>query len=347
MRQLAVVMVVSTLHTSGALAQLCPGDSYAGGDAYVLQTGNCQLNASAGFNLNHSSHHTACTGIVRIDGYVGSGCGFGGQNQIATNSGPHSVHRDRTCNYSTTSNYRVSATFRFNSQVVGSDTHTAWATCGGGTPQCNPCAEPGYVPPDQASCAAHLADACGCCPDPSPLLIDLSADGIEMSSAEDGALFDINGRKSMFWLGWPLSADDAWLALDRNNNGLIDDGSELFGNTRMLQSGTNARHGYEVLAELDANSDGVVDTHDPDFGRLVLWGDSNRDGVCAPLELVPVFAAGIRALSLKFVESGEVDKHGNRFALQAPVTSSKPKLNLSTVDVFPIWLKPETSEPQP
>jgi hypothetical protein len=83
----------------------------------------------------------------------------------------------------------------------------------------------------------------------------------------------------MFWLGWPEGPDDAWLAMDRNGNGIIDDGSELFGNTRNLRSGINAKHGYEVLAELDDNLDGKIDEADPAFRALLLWGDANRNGV--------------------------------------------------------------------
>jgi hypothetical protein len=70
---------------------------------------------------------------------------------------------------------------------------------------------------------------------------------------------------------WPSAP---WLALDRDGNGTIDSGAELFGNHTLLADGRLARGGFESLAALDANRDGVIDDADPDFAKLVLWGDA-------------------------------------------------------------------------
>jgi len=199
---------------------------------------------------------------------------------------------------------------------------------------CNPCT-PGYVV--GGDCAPHLQDRCGCCPEPSPLIIDRTGDGLHFSNAEDGALLDINGYGAMFWLGWPTTADDAWLAYDRNHNGIIDNGSELFGNTRRLASGRNAENGYEVLAELDENRDGVVDIKDPAYPSLLLWGDANRNGVSEPKELIPLEAAGIKKLGVEYIPSDKVDAAGNRLRFFASDGSS--------VDVFPIWRPPDSVGP--
>jgi hypothetical protein len=168
--------------------------------------------------------------------------------------------------YLCSTQYQTRGSHYFNSNLFETKLgNLAQGGCGG--PGCNQCS-PGYV--EGGSCALNQQDGCGCCPDTSPLVVDRSGNGLEFSNAEEGALFDVNGHGSMFWLGWPTSSDDAWLALDRNGNGIIDSGAELFGNTRVLRSGVNAKNGYEVLAELDDNGDAIIDSRDAVFSRLLL-----------------------------------------------------------------------------
>ena len=97
-----------------------------------------------------------------------------------------------------------------------------------------------------------------------PLVLDMGDEGISLSAAGSGAYFDINadGRKdSTAW----VQGSSAFLALDRNNNGQIDDGSELFGD----QNG--AAHGFEELAHYDSNGDNVIDRRDPVFQALKIY----------------------------------------------------------------------------
>lgn len=80
---------------------------------------------------------------------------------------------------------------------------------------------------------------------------------------------------------WP-SAATPWIALDRDGDGAITSGAELFGDAT---AGVDARNGFEALASLDANHDGVIDRRDPAFAKLVLWSDRDGDRRSSPSEL--------------------------------------------------------------
>ena len=92
----------------------------------------------------------------------------------------------------------------------------------------------------------------------SPIILDLNGNGVETKSKENGVYFDHDGDGFAQKTGW-VGADDALLVWDRNGNGLIDDGSELFGNNFILSNGKMAANGFEALKEFDANGDGIVD----------------------------------------------------------------------------------------
>ncbi|AYQ55844.1 hypothetical protein MS2017_0083 [Bathymodiolus thermophilus thioautotrophic gill symbiont] len=111
-----------------------------------------------------------------------------------------------------------------------------------------------------------------------PLAFDLDGDGIEIVPIKNGVMFDHNSdgiKTKSAWLG----EDDAWLALDKNGNGAIDNGSELFGDSTILSNGNKAKNGIEALADLDSNHDGIINNEDEQFKNLRLWQDVNQDGV--------------------------------------------------------------------
>lgn len=208
--------------------------------------------------------------------------------------------------------------------------------CDGGEESCQ--CEPGYVGPpgNWGNCDEGAGtDACGCCQEATPIIVDLGRDGIRMSSALDGAMFDINGLGRVFWVGWPADSGDAWLALDRNGNGRIDSGAELFGNATILSNGRAAADGYRALAELDSNGDGGVSSNDFRFTELVLWIDANRNGIGEAAELVPISNTGIVFLSTDARESRKHDRWGNLFKYRAKVIWQDGKQDFS-YDVFPV-----------
>ena len=112
----------------------------------------------------------------------------------------------------------------------------------------------------------------------SPLAIDLDGDGVETVSVDNGVYFDHDGNGFAEKTGW-ISSDDALLVRDINGNGQIDDGSELFGDQTILSNGEKAANGFEALADLDSNHDGVFDGDDEAFGEIKVWQDLNQNGV--------------------------------------------------------------------
>ena len=126
-------------------------------------------------------------------------------------------------------------------------------------------------------------------------------------------MFDIAGTGIKQSVGW-VKADDGFLVLDRNGNGSIDSGTELFGDATRLANGQKAVDGFAALAELDANHDGRVDAADASFTSLRVWRDLNQDGVSQTAELATLASLGIAALNVGDTSHSTVLANGNRIA---------------------------------
>ncbi len=116
---------------------------------------------------------------------------------------------------------------------------------------------------------------------------------------------------------WP-STRAPWLARDLDGNGVIDSGAELFGSNTVLPDGRLARDGFEALAALDANGDGVLDERDPAFASLLLWFDANGDRISSPDELVPL-SRWISSIALHARAERRCDDRGNCEILRSPM----------------------------
>lgn len=165
----------------------------------------------------------------------------------------------------------------------------------------------------------------------SPILIDVNGDGFRLSDAPNGVAFDLTADGVPEQLGWTRpGTDDGWLVLDRNNNGVIDDGTELFGNYSpqpQPRPGV-AKNGFLALAEYDkpengGNSDGVISRRDQIFRDLRIWQDNNHNGFSELHELRELEDVGLRKISLDYSESNRVDQHGNRFKFRARVLGAQ------------------------
>jgi hypothetical protein len=154
-----------------------------------------------------------------------------------------------------------------------------------------------------------------------PIVFDLNGNGVDLTSYQNGAQFDITGTGEKSTTAF-VTGGDAFLALDRNGNGAIDSGKELFGD----QNG--ARNGYEELRKLDSNGDGVINARDRDFNKLVLFKD-NGNGKTDKGELVSLNQAGIAEISLSYQNVNVGAKGGNHIGQVASYTTADGKRGLA------------------
>lgn len=136
-----------------------------------------------------------------------------------------------------------------------------------------------------------------------PLVLDLDGDGIETSSVTDShkVLFDTNGDGLKTATGW-VNADDALLVMDRNGNGTIDNGGELFGDQTIV-NGVKATDGFSALRTEDTNNNGRFDANDTNFTNVRIWQDNNQDGISQSSELKTLIEAGISSINLSAEEN--------------------------------------------
>jgi hypothetical protein len=187
---------------------------------------------------------------------------------------------------------------------------------------------------------------------PCPIILDTTGHGFHLTDVAHGVKFAFYPGQPPFQMSWTDAAyGNGFLVLDRNGDGIINDGSELFGNITP-QPPSATPNGYLALAVFDltengGNGNGVIDPGDAIYSKLRVWVDFNHDGISEPWELYTLQELGIERIELKYVYSHLVDRFGNQFRYRARVWDedvfgeAAPNLDLS----YDVFLEGETPSP--
>jgi trimeric autotransporter adhesin len=148
----------------------------------------------------------------------------------------------------------------------------------------------------------------------SPLVLDLDGNGVRTRAAAEGIHFDLAATgNSSARVGW-LGQGDALLVRDRNGDGQINDGRELYGVGTHNAQGQRMGNGFAALALEDSNHDGRIDARDESFKDIKLWVDANHDGKTDAGELRGLADSGVVELNLAHVAGSKTDQ-GNLLGL--------------------------------
>lgn len=178
-------------------------------------------------------------------------------------------------------------------------------------------------------------------PDPereySPIVIDLSNDGINSHALNYTINFDLDNNGFKEATGW-VSGDDALLAIDKNNNGIIDNGSELFGNKSISDSAfsyinSSLNNGFETLKSYDTNNDGIIDSQDAEFDKLLLWQDKNGNAITDNGELIKL-SDKVSSIDLNYTNT-DINNNSNTIKQTSTATLN----NGTKVKADDIWFK--------
>ena len=196
------------------------------------------------------------------------------------------------------------------------------------------CEDPGCNHSCPGGCNQAMFDICSALGAPycvggqcyTPILVDVLGDGLKLTNAHNGILFNVLPGKLLRIAWTEPNSDDAWLILDRNGNGAVDSGEEMFGNAapQPPPPAGIGKNGFNALAVYDqpgngGNDDGIIDKQDSAFSALRLWQDRNHNGISEPAELSTLTDLGLNSIGLDYKESRKTDSYGNRWMYRAKV----------------------------
>jgi hypothetical protein len=304
-----------------------PAEAFCAGDngwkakwANITVASSTSVSASAAVEIDHATDHPSCYGEMKVRAQVSNLSCFGTWS-VTVHNGFDST--DSAMGFASCPASCGPATISGGGEAMWneSDNNDFWDSnsirvpCDCGPPSGGCTGEGCIWDIYECACAA-------CC----PLVIDTSGRGYKMTSADRGVWFDINADGQADAISWTDPRRDvAFLTFDRNGNGAIDDGEELFGNVTPVPGTTppaRAVHGFDALASLEHPSygasrvDGRIDARDAAYQKLLLWTDRNHDGLSQPPELKKASDEGLVSIETRYRESKRVDQHGNEFKLR-------------------------------
>lgn len=327
-------------------------DEWGSGAVWANLTGGVGVRIYGSGVIHHRSGHTsACYGELNLRYWLtggGASCSDD-KSQIVTNTSTHSVGGFKDCTGTPGYCYGANGNQWWNAEQPGEfgwmEGDCSWM------PKRDEDSD-GYSPDDPIESGGEL-DGNGCDNDPfrnpsvtptcdvgsgqddncdgiddltqcnSPILIDVAGNGFRLTDAISGVPFDLEGDGYAQHLSWTaMGSDDSWLVLDRNGNGRVDDGAEMFGNFTP-QPTSPTPNGFIALAVFDGNGDRWIDGTDPIYSQLRLWNDANHDGITQPGELRPLAAVGISRLSLDYSDTARRDRNGNIFKYKARIVDTQ------------------------
>ena len=186
-------------------------------------------------------------------------------------------------------------------------------------PPCGP--PPGCLNWNQPTCECFDPPTDPWPSSPIILAVGQSSD-YHLVGPSDAVWFDLDGDGVRGHMGWTRANDlVGFLVLDRNHNGVIDSGREMFGNYTPLEGDQNPVNGFQALAFWDdpnagGNGDGWIDPNDAVWASLRIWIDANHDGISQATEMIPLPALRITAISTSAYAEGRRDQYGNYFRLR-------------------------------
>uniref|UniRef100_UPI002609BFB5 calcium-binding protein n=1 Tax=uncultured Campylobacter sp. TaxID=218934 RepID=UPI002609BFB5 len=171
-----------------------------------------------------------------------------------------------------------------------------------------------------------------------PIVIDFNKNGVTSTRLDNTVYFDHDNNGFAEATAW-IEKDDGLLALDKNNNGKIDNGNELFGNhtisnTAYGYTDKKATNGYEALKAYDLNGDNAIDEKDEIFNKLKIWKDKNSNGITDEGELSSLVDNNIKSIDLNYKEIA-INENSNTVKQSSKVTLKDG----STLDANDVWMK--------
>ena len=171
-----------------------------------------------------------------------------------------------------------------------------------------------------------------------PIVIDFNKNGVTSTKLDNTVYFDHDNNGFAEATAW-IEKDDGLLALDKNDNGKIDNGNELFGNHTISNTiygytDKKATNGYEALKVYDLNGDNVIDEKDEIFNKLKIWKDKNSNGITDEGELSSLADNNIKSIDLNYKEI-TINENSNTVKQSSKVTLKDG----STLDANDVWMK--------